>query len=134
MAKPNHQHDCSNCQFIGNGTLNGDMCDWYICTAPGADKEERRLTDTLIARFGPEGKYASSLMWSNLYYNRLFQRALALGYKLDDVQKEIFLDCSFKHMKEQITSSRENMDFVLGKDEDSPKLGSADLLGVKDYL
>lgn len=50
---PRHTHDCERCTFLG---CYGES-DLYHCASSMAGP-------TVIARFGPEGDYASAMTWA----------------------------------------------------------------------
>ncbi len=47
--KPLHQHDCDECQFLGQNVERGTVYDLYYCPPQ----------DTYIARHGVDGEYGS---------------------------------------------------------------------------
>ena len=73
---PKHEHDCDNCNFVGNYTHNGEELDLYHCIG-GFDGE------TVIARYGEMGDYMSGLCFadSNPALAEALARAEALGLR-----------------------------------------------------
>lgn len=53
--KPQHIHDCDNCEFLGNVTIETRNYDLYYC-------EQGGLHPTFIARYGRYEKYASGMI------------------------------------------------------------------------
>jgi hypothetical protein len=51
MLKPFHEHDCSNCKYLGSDLISNEPFDYYSC--------ETTIETSLIARYGINGAYLS---------------------------------------------------------------------------
>lgn len=49
--KPNFEHDCEKCQFLGSVVIEGEVQDLYYCA----------YEPTIISRYGTDGDYSSGL-------------------------------------------------------------------------
>jgi hypothetical protein len=58
MDKPQFEHTCDLCLFLGSGVFNGKNVDWYI-----HHDTEFPLMSTLIARFSSDGPDYFSQNW-----------------------------------------------------------------------
>lgn len=54
-VRPKHQHDCTECRFLGSYYYKGETYDLYYCSQNG--------NPTVVARYGKDGDYLSG-MWS----------------------------------------------------------------------
>lgn len=48
MNKPKHQHDCDKCKFLGQATLDGQMCDWYVRRHGAAEQALENFKDNVL--------------------------------------------------------------------------------------
>jgi len=43
MMRPFHQHDCTNCRYLGSTHSRTEQTDWYVCTS------------SVVGRYGSDG-------------------------------------------------------------------------------
>lgn len=59
---PFHEHDCSQCIFLGSEEISGSFYDYYFC-------DQLPSFPTVIARFGPDADYFSGLHTAKVLEN-----------------------------------------------------------------
>jgi len=85
MSTPRFQHDCTKCQFLGNGIFQKKPVDWYTC-------DSREGLRTVIARYGSEGpQYASTTIGETVTPSPVVMAALAQGLELTQTEKDKLL-------------------------------------------
>ena len=73
--KPQYQHDCNKCKFLGRFRSEGTDYDLYFC------KQGTGTNPTVIARFGDDGpQYASGMMFNSPELAEAKRRARTHGY------------------------------------------------------
>lgn len=83
--KPNFQHDCQTCKFIGNGVFQKKPVDWYTC-------DSREGSRTVIARNGNDGpQYASATIGETVTPSPVMMAALIQGLELTQAEKDKLL-------------------------------------------
>ena len=123
MNVPKFQHDCDQCQFLGEGVLQGKPVDWYACPS-------REGLRTVIARYSSEpSHYASSTIGETVVPSMVVMAAMAQGLELTPAEKDKLLKSLLANYRQS-----QGIDFwrwcMDPNSEDHNQIGQANWLGI----